>query len=246
MDEEKRADDAVITTSKAARMLGVAVSTMQNWMENGSILSWKTPGGHRRTYASAIQALLDGKVDDLCITDVRRLPLPTDPEFLPISNPPFLVSETEGQRLASLALLDLHHIGEDERFDRIVRLSAIATRTSIAAISFFTPRTQWVKAAVGLEIREFPREWSFCNYTIAQNELLTIADAKLDERFNGNPFVNQDPCIRFYAGVPLRDERGLAVGTLCVFDREPRKLRLVELQAFTDLGAIACDTLKGR
>ncbi len=163
MDQEKRAGDAVITTSEAARILGVAVSTMQKWMENGSISSWKTRGGHRRTYARTIQSLLDANVNDRCFTSERSLPVPNDLEFLPISNPSFIVTETEGQRLASLALLNLRHSGEDERFDRIVRLSAIATRTSIAAISFFTSSTQWVKAAVGLEIREFPREWSFCN-----------------------------------------------------------------------------------
>ena len=52
-------EDPILTTSAAARMLGVATSTVQLWMESGAIPSWKTPGGHRRTRQSTIQAMLD-------------------------------------------------------------------------------------------------------------------------------------------------------------------------------------------
>jgi GAF domain-containing protein len=50
--------------------------------------------------------------------------------------------------------------------------------------------------------------------------------------------------MRFYAGVPLRDRTGMALGTLCVIDREPRKLRASELQALVDLAAIAASEIE--
>ena len=50
-----------------------------------------------------------------------------------------------------------------------------------------------------------------------------MSDASRDERFHDNPLVVKDPQIRFYAGVPLLVDT-CAVGTLCVFDTEPRSL----------------------
>jgi GAF domain-containing protein len=69
--------------------------------------------------------------------------------------------------------------------------------------------------------------------------VFVVEDAHEDERFRENPLVQQDPNIRFYAGVPLRDRSGHPLGTLCVIDREPRRLRAAEVQALQDLAAIA-------
>ena len=33
-------DDPILTTREAARMLGIAVSTAQQWIENGVIPAW--------------------------------------------------------------------------------------------------------------------------------------------------------------------------------------------------------------
>src|SRR5688500_7792767 len=100
-------EDPILTTSEAARMLGVATSTVQLWMESGAIESWKTPGGHRRTRQSHILALMN-KVSGQADAEERRvLPTPTDPEYLPVSDPSYPLVEDEGQRLAALAASNL-------------------------------------------------------------------------------------------------------------------------------------------
>ncbi|WP_151670668.1 response regulator [Nitrincola schmidtii] len=56
--------EEVCTSRKAAELLGVTPRTIQLWADAGILDSWKTPGGHRRFYLSAVQQLareiLDG------------------------------------------------------------------------------------------------------------------------------------------------------------------------------------------
>ncbi|MCV6609238.1 MAG: response regulator [Amphritea sp.] len=47
------------TTGQAAQLLGVCIRTVQLWVENGQIDSWKTNGGHRRLSKESVNALLD-------------------------------------------------------------------------------------------------------------------------------------------------------------------------------------------
>ncbi len=75
-----------------------------------------------------------------------------------------------------------------------------------------------------MNISEIPRDISFCQYTIIQDEIFEIENALKDERFQNNPFVLGPPYIRFYAGTPLKTPEGFNVGTLCVFDTEPKSL----------------------
>jgi len=233
-------EDPILTTSAAARMLGVATSTVQLWMESGAIESWKTPGGHRRTRESLIRALMNKVSGQEAFASGRRVPLdPNDPDYSHESGAAFPVVADENARLAALAATGLVDSPEEERFDRIVRLASMATDSPIALISLLTARRQWFKARVGLGPQQTPREWAFCSHAILQDKPFVVEDATTDERFSGNPLVLADPHIRFYAGVPLRDSGGNAMGTLCVIDREPRKLRASELQALLDLAAIA-------
>lgn len=47
-----------LSTSEAAAILGVSVSTIQGLVESGVLLAWKTRGGHRRIPQDSISALL--------------------------------------------------------------------------------------------------------------------------------------------------------------------------------------------
>jgi excisionase family DNA binding protein len=233
-------EDPILTTSAAARMLGVATSTVQLWMESGAIPSWKTPGGHRRTRQSTIQAMLEraGPLSG-ALSGETAVQVPTDPEFILQGGETFPVTTGEAHRLAVLAASRLVDSPQEERFNRIVRLAATVTGSPIALVSLLTARRQWFKARIGLGPQETPREWAFCSHAILQDAPFMVEDTSTDERFRDNPLVLAEPHIRFYAGVPLRDRSGLPMGTLCVIDREPRRLRASEMQALCDLAEIA-------
>lgn len=47
------------STTEAAKRLGVALSTVQSWVETGALEAWKTPGGHRRVMINSVDRLLE-------------------------------------------------------------------------------------------------------------------------------------------------------------------------------------------
>lgn len=239
-------DDPILTTSAAARLLGVATSTVQLWMESGAIESWKTPGGHRRTRLSRIARLMEPAAAPQPATvgqAVEAALSAVSPEFQPRQAPAYPVADDEATRLVALAASGLVDSPPEARFDRIVRLASTVTGSPIALISLLTAERQWFKARVGLAAQETPREWAFCSHAIMHDDAFVVEDTSADARFRDNPLVQGDPHIRFYAGVPLRDQAGNALGTLCVIDREPRKLRSAELQGLLDLAEIAMEEL---
>jgi excisionase family DNA binding protein len=50
-------EDSVVSTSEAARMLGVSNTTIQFMVERGELEAWKTRGGHRRISVASIDRL---------------------------------------------------------------------------------------------------------------------------------------------------------------------------------------------
>jgi len=48
-----------LTSSEAASLLGVALSTIQLWTESGLLRAWKTGGGHRRITRQSVEHMLD-------------------------------------------------------------------------------------------------------------------------------------------------------------------------------------------
>jgi excisionase family DNA binding protein len=53
-----KANDELMTTREAGELLGVAVRTVQLWVESGVLPAWRTAGGHRRISRSAVDKLM--------------------------------------------------------------------------------------------------------------------------------------------------------------------------------------------
>lgn len=135
------------------------------------------------------------------------------------------IPEGEEQRLDELESYDILDTAPEPIYEDLCFLASSICGTDIAAITLIDEDRQWFKAERGLEGDETSREDGFCAHAITDpDEVMIVEDAREDERFVDNPYVQDDPNIRFYAGAPLRTAEGHGLGTICAIDDEPRSL----------------------
>ena len=237
-------EDRIITTRDAARLLGVALSTAQLWMESGAILSWKTPGGHRRCRQADVQAVIDQRRAKATVAPPATAALTA--EFLPDAGALYPTLAGEPARLAALAATGLIDSSPEARLDRITWLATQVTGCPMALVSLLTSQRQWFKARTGVDIAETPRASAFCSHAILHDSGLVVPDALLDPRFCDNPLVTGAPHLRFYAGIPVCDAAGQRLGTLCVLDTAPRTLNAPQLRALEDLASLVSEEIARR
>ena len=138
---------------------------------------------------------------------------------------------TEDGRLQNLLSYNLLDTVPEAAFDDLAALAAAVTGTPVCLINLVDSERQWFKSHHGTDIRQTPRDFAFCGYTILGEGLFTVNDTWTDERFADNPFVLEEPFIRFYAGIPLITPEGHAIGTLCVLDVVPHDMLPGEVNA---------------
>jgi GAF domain-containing protein len=145
------------------------------------------------------------------------------------------LGEREDERLAALRKTGLLDAQPEARFDRFTELAQTVFDVATAVISLIDADRQWFLSKCGLDADETSRDIAFCAHSIHEDKYLVVEDASEDPRFKDNPLVTSDPCIRFYAGAVLRDPTGLPLGTLCIFDPQPRSMTLRDRNALVSM-----------
>ncbi len=143
----------------------------------------------------------------------------------------------EANRLKALKELKIIDTAPEKEFDDISELASYISNSPIALITFIEEERQWFKSSIGTDMCENTRDLSFCGHAILKPKDITIIeDARLDERFKGNPLTQlKNTPVIFYAGVPLTDKNGNALGTLCIIDHQPKKLNNQQIKALKTL-----------
>src|SRR5262245_1166692 len=119
-------------------------------------------------------------------------------------------------------------------FEDVTRLALAVSGARLAALSLVQKERHWFKSRGGVSVAETSRAIALCNETITTARALFLADVARDRRFRDDPIVKSG--IRFFAGIPLLDPFGRAIGTFAVMDREPRELPEPERQNLLALG----------
>ncbi len=153
----------------------------------------------------------------------------------------------EADRLRALHELEVLDTPPEEEFDALVKAAALVCGVPISLVSLVDAERQWFKANVGLPgVSQTARDVAFCAHAILQEGIFEVPDATQDVRFAGNPLVQSNPDIRFYAGAPLKTEDGARIGTLCVIDRQPRALTSGQRETLGHLATAASAALQSR
>ena len=157
----------------------------------------------------------------------------------------FRSAEFERQRA-----LDAYRIVDtlpEDAYDDIARVAAAVCNTPVALVSLIDRDRQWFKAQVGSDVKQTPRDEAVCDFAIrAPSQLLEVPDIANDPRFARYPAVAGVAGARFYAGMPLVTPGGAAIGTVCVVDRQPRRLAPAQRSALESLARITINLLEDR
>src|SRR5690606_18813248 len=139
------------------------------------------------------------------------------------------IPENEQQRVQAVIASVFMQAPRGGYLDELAHKVAAAFDAPIALVSLLDESRQYWKGACGLpdaleRERQTPREEAVCSYVVASGVPLVVEDVSRDPRLAGNALLCTH-VIRFYAGVPLRDDNANVIGTLCIIDTRPRTLQ---------------------
>jgi diguanylate cyclase (GGDEF)-like protein len=161
--------------------------------------------------------------------------------------PAAAIPEAEVARLSELRSYEVLDQACEVSFDNIASLAAQLTGCPTALVSLIDAEHHVTMSAHGLNPGIMPRGQSFCAHAILDPErILLVPDVRQDTRFADNPLVTGPPGLAFYAGVPLVNPQGAALGALCVVDTAPRDISESQQAVLKQLAQTVMTTLELR
>ncbi|MDN4160690.1 sensor histidine kinase [Nocardioides abyssi] len=153
--------------------------------------------------------------------------------------------ETDEVRVAQIG--EYQVITRPPRSDLValVEIAAQVAQVPLATINLITDTHQHQIATAGFDASVCAREDSMCNAVLHEPAPVVLEDASKDPRFAENPFVTGEiGDVRFYATHQLRTPSGVVIGTLCVFDTQPRTITDEQEHALQALADRVVDLLE--
>ncbi|MGA7617687.1 MAG: response regulator [Thermoanaerobaculia bacterium] len=138
-------------------------------------------------------------------------------------------------RLLTLQECGILDTPAEPHLDQLTAFAAEICGAPVAILGFLDQDRYWIKSRFRWNVSQFPREAAFARFVVDANDVVLIEDAQKDPRAVSNPLVTAPPNVRFYAGAPIVTSDGMVVGSLEVFDRVPRQLQNVQVNALRTL-----------
>ncbi len=159
----------------------------------------------------------------------------------------FPIPENEARRLSAVRSYEILDSAPEVDFDALTRIAIHALNAPAGVIGLMDSDRLWFKSEVGLGVSQLDRQIAFCAHAIMRpGEQLIVEDLLNDTRFRNNPLVLDAPKLRFYAGAPLIDRNGYALGTIAVVDTRPRAFSEPERAVLHDLATLVISALENR
>jgi adenylate cyclase len=159
------------------------------------------------------------------------------------------IPENEHERLVALDTYEVAGKPPEMDFDEIAEMAGHICGCPVAVLNVVADKWEWYKGKFGIpaDVNCEPRG-GICSTAICSNDLLIVPDLSKDERFAAQAVVKGEPHFRFYAGVPMINPDGYALGSLCVLDYKPREIeaRQVELLRYLTHQSVAQLELRRR
>jgi GAF domain-containing protein len=155
---------------------------------------------------------------------------------------PVLQAVRDRRRLAGLQATGALSGQRRPALDRIASVAARVLNTPVSFVTLVDEDQQVFAGCVGLTkepwatARATPLTHSFCQHAVASREPLIVDDARDHPLLKDNLAI-RDLNVVAYAGIPLIDSTGQALGTLCTIDDHPRVWTRHQVALLKDIAA---------
>jgi serine phosphatase RsbU (regulator of sigma subunit) len=138
----------------------------------------------------------------------------------------------------------------DPDMDRVASLVARLLRVPVALVSLVDAERQFFPGATGLDepvasLRQTPLDYSLCRDVVAQGSVLRLDDLASNAHYRPH-LAHQDLGVGAYLGVPLIDDGGHVLGSLCAIATEARTWSDDDVATMEDLAHSVSAELRAR
>ena len=127
----------------------------------------------------------------------------------------------------------LHDADRNPAFAETADLAAAICGAPLAAVTMLDSEHLFVLGAHGTELTVLPREISLCDVVVREQRAVVVPDLEADATHHEHTSIGYG--VRAYAGMPVYDGDGKAVGALCVLDTKARPFSTLQIQALMTL-----------
>lgn len=149
-------------------------------------------------------------------------------------------------RDAEIRALDLIDTPMPDALAHLVRVAATVTGAAVAEIHAITATAQHTLASTSELPGPWPASDSYCARIVREAERdHLVPDVRVDPRFAESSFTTSG-AVRTYAASQVVTSRGIPIGTLCIFDPEPREVDAQMMEVLGQLSQAASAMLEAR
>jgi GAF domain-containing protein len=135
-------------------------------------------------------------------------------------------------------LVELASSGGSDTLQDLARRAEKEFGVDVAVVSLLDGKKLYYAVNTELLPVSIPRELTFCDVTVAADAPVIVEDARKDDRFKDNPYLDLNHGY-FYAGHPIHSSSGEAIGTFCLHNTRPRKAKSVSSEKLAEFARLA-------